>query len=335
MLTTFLATLTPMATLFLCIAIGFIVRKAKILPDNAGKVMAKLETWIFCPALGFYTTAKSFTVSLLTEHAKNLTLSLIATAVSMGIAIFLARFFVKERTPERGVYEYALTFSNGGYVGDPLVLALFGTIGLGFYKIYYLPLSIIIYTWGISTLVPGGTDRGGFFKKLCNAPTISILLGMLVGITGLGAVLLPGGETVNFFESTLNSLKGCMGPVAMLLCGFTVAGYNMKNMLLQKKVYIATFLRLFVLPTIIISLVFCLKTAANSLFSLSIDNSVLFLTFFSTATPLGMNTIVYPESYGGDPKTGASMALISHTLCVVTIPLLYAVMVALFGSPSF
>ena len=235
MLTTFLATLTPMATLFLCIAIGFIARKAKILPENAGKVMAKLETWIFCPALGFYTTAKSFTVSLLTEHAKNLTLSLIATAVSMGIAIFLARFFVKERCPERGVYEYALTFSNGGYVGDPLVLALFGTIGLGFYKIYYLPLSIVIYTWGISVLVPGNTNRGGFFKKLCNAPTISILLGMLAGITGLGAVLLPGGETVNFFESTLNSLKSCMGPVAMLLCGFTVAGYNMKTCFCKRK----------------------------------------------------------------------------------------------------
>ena len=158
---------------------------------------------------------------------------------------------------------------------------------------------------------------------------------MVVGITGLGSILLPGGDTVNFFESTLNSLKSCMGPVAMLLCGFTVAGYDMKHMLLQKKVYIATFLRLFVLPAIMVTLVFGLKTLANRAFGLSIDNSVLFLTFFSTATPLGMNTIVYPEAYGGDPKTGASMALISHTLCVVTIPLLFAVMVALFGMPSF
>ena len=106
-------------------------------------------------------------------------------------------------------------------------------------------------------------------------------------------------------------------------------------MLLQKKVYIATFLRLFVLPTVIVALVYGLKTLANSAFGLSIDNSVLFLTFFSTATPLGMNTIVYPEAFGGDPKTGASMALISHTLCVVTIPLLFAVMVSLFGMPNF
>ena len=55
MLDTFLATLNPMLTLFICIAVGYIANKTKILPENAGKVMAKLETWIFCPALSFST----------------------------------------------------------------------------------------------------------------------------------------------------------------------------------------------------------------------------------------------------------------------------------------
>ena len=50
-MTTFLETLTPMLTLFLCIAIGFVLIKTKILPESASKVMAKMETWIFFPAL--------------------------------------------------------------------------------------------------------------------------------------------------------------------------------------------------------------------------------------------------------------------------------------------
>jgi predicted permease len=62
---------------------------------------------------------------------------------------------------------------------------------------------------------------------------------------------------------------------------------------------------------------------------------VLFLTFFFCATPLGLNTIVFPEAYGGDPETGASMALISHLLCLVSIPLFFALMVTLFGRPTF
>ena len=52
---------------------------------------------------------------------------------------------------------------------------------------------------------------------------------------------------------------------------------------------------------------------------------------FFAAMPLGLNTVVFPEAYGGNPETGASMALISHTLCIVSIPLMYALMTLLFG----
>lgn len=364
MLNTFLATLKPMLMLFLCIAVGFVARKAKLLPENAGKVMAKMETWIFCPALGFITMAKSFTVAKIQAHATNLLLSCLGVAVSLSLAILLARFFAKRGSEEHGVYKYALTVGNGGYVGDPLVLALFASVGLGFYKTFYLPLNILIYTWGISVLVPSGQNKGNIFKKLLNAPTVGLLIGMVVGITGLGKLIVPSadmtvleplmengkvvienGKTVyqevvkdldtNFFEATLNTLKSCMGPVAMLLCGFTVAGYPMKEMLTQKKVYIASILRLFVLPAIIIAVLFGVKTLVNLAFHTEIDNNVLFLAFFAYATPLGLNTIVYPEAFGGNPKTGASMALISHTLCVLSIPLMFALMTAIFGKPIF
>ena len=124
MLKTFLATLSPMFNLFLCIAIGFIARKAKLLPDNAGKVMAKMETWIFCPALSFMTMVRFCTVDTISTHATNIVLASISVSCAMAIAIPLAKLFVRQNTPERGVYAYALAFANSGYVGDPIVLAL-------------------------------------------------------------------------------------------------------------------------------------------------------------------------------------------------------------------
>jgi hypothetical protein len=41
MLDTFLATLSPMLSLFLFIAIGFVIKKMNILPEGSGKVLAK------------------------------------------------------------------------------------------------------------------------------------------------------------------------------------------------------------------------------------------------------------------------------------------------------
>lgn len=325
MLDTFFATLSPMLTLFICMAIGFTACKTKILPENSAKVMAKMETWIFCPALSFVTMARNCTVQTIGAHAINITVAVCSVLLALGISIFLARFFVKTKCAERGVYMYALAFANSGYVGDPLVLSLFGDMALSYYKLFCLPLTITIYTWGISVLVPSGENKKSLFKKLLNAPTVALLLGIIFGLSGLGT-MLPAPML-----GTLDSLKACMGPVGMLLAGFTVAKYNLPTMLKNKRVYIATALRLTAIPAVIITALYSFKTLLSLMLATPIDDTVLFLAFFALAAPLGLNTVIFPEAFGGDPETGAAMTMISHTLCVLTIPILLAAMVAIFG----
>ena len=281
MLTTFLATLTPMLMLFFCILVGFVARKTQILPENAGKVMAKLETWIFCPALNIVTMATYCSPASLGQHGVNVTLSAIAVCLSVGIAIPLSRLFVREKSPLRGIYMYALAFANSGYMGDPIVQALFGDAALSYYKLYCLPVTLGIYTWGISVLVPNGAQKGSVWKKILNAPTVAMFLGMAVGLCGLGQYM-PA-----FVVNSLNALKACMGPVAMLLAGFTIAGYSLPRMLKNGRVYGASLLRLTLLPAVLIVVLFAVQTLAEGLFSVSIGNAALFLCFFATATPLG------------------------------------------------
>ena len=122
-----------------------------------------------------------------------------------------------------------------------------------------------------------------------------------------------------------------MGPCAMLLAGITIARFNLLEMLKNKKVYLATALRLFVFPLFSVALLFGIKELANAAFSLDIGNNVLYLGFFATGSALGLNTVVFPEAYGGDPRTGAAMALISHTFCVISIPLLFAFLSSVLG----
>ncbi len=342
MIETFLATLTPMLTLFICIVAGFVLRKTKILPENAGKVMAKLEMWVFCPALSFATMARFFTVETLSTHATNIIISCVSVGLALAISIPLSTVFIRKKCYDRGVYQYALAFGNSGYVGDPLVLAIFGEIGLAFYKLACLPITTVIYTWGMSVLVPKGEKKQSVLKKIMTPPTVAMLIGMAAGlICGAAASNVPAGSTAYdvlfpaFIISTMDSLKACMGPVAMILAGITIANYDFKTLLKNKKVYIATALRLIVIPTVILGTLFGLKELANALFGLAVDNTAIILLFFAIAAPLGLNTVVFPEAYGGDPKTGASMAMISHTLCVITIPIMFALLMAVFGGNTW
>ena len=333
MLETFLATINPMLTLFICIVIGFVLSKLKLLPENASKVMAKLETYIFCPALSFYTMARNCTVKNIGNHGINIILFSVVCAVAIAISYLLNGFFVKDKKSyDRGVYLYALAFANIGYVGDPLVLSLFGDLGLSYYKLACLPLSILIYIWGISVLVPKKEGKGKFsaLKNIANPPTIALIVGIIVGLLGGGNFIMGEEGNLNVIGSTLNNLKNCMGPVAMIIAGCTVAQYKIKPMLTNKKVYIATAFRLILIPALLVPMVFGLKTLMNVCFNLSINNFIVHLAFVALGAPLGLNTVVFPEAYGGDAKTGAGMAMISHTLCVITIPLLYALVAILF-----
>ena len=102
----------------------------------------------------------------------------------------------------------------------------------------------------------------------------------------------------------------------MVLTGFVIGGYRISELLTNKKVYIATGLRLIVLPLILVGV----------LWLLGADRLTLLLTVFAYSTALGLNTVVIPAAYDSDTKTGASMAMISHLGSIVTIPLLYSLL---------
>ena len=59
---------------------------------------------------------------------------------------------------------------------------------------------------------------------------------------------------------------------------------------------------------------------------LGADDNTLVMCLFGFATPLGLNTVIFPAAYGGDTATGAAMAMVSHTVCVVTIPIMYVLL---------
>ena len=113
--------------------------------------------------------------------------------------------------------------------------------------------------------------------------------------------------------SALDGAGKCQGPVAMLLAGFVIGGFDVKQMLTDKKVYAASGLRLLIIPAAML-LVMCLIGAPEN---------IQLMALIAFATPLGLNTVVYPAAYGGDTRPGASMAMVSHVLCVITIPLMY------------
>ena len=215
----------------------------------------------------------------------------------------------------RKIATYGLSFSNFGFMGNAVMQALFPEIFLE-YSVFTLPLWIIIMLWGVPYLLvsdsrEGKVSIGERLKPLLNPMIICMLIGMVLGLTGVAAHLPTSVKDV------ISVSGGCMSPVAMLLTGITVAKTSLPKLLKKPRVYVLTAVRLLLFPLIFIAIFAFIPKGTV------ITETFLICAAASLAMPLGLNTIVVPGAYGKDTTDAASMALISHVISIATIPVVF------------
>ena len=307
-MTVFISTLSQMAFLFLLIVIGYLLTRFRIIGESAPSLLSKLENWIFIPALVLGTFMNNFTVAQFASSGKFILGGAVVVLIGAPIAVLISRLCAKDDYT-RGLYTYGLAFSNFGFMGNAVVSALFPDVFMN-YLIFVLPFWILIYLWGVpSLLMPkkeGGSSVLSGLKNLINPMFIGMVAGMIFG-------LLPF-EMPTFFTAAVSSLGACMSPVAMLLTGMTVATIPLKRIFSRVSVYVISAVRLLLFPLVGLGVLLLFP---------DIPQDVALCSICALAMPLGLNTIVIPSAYGRDTTVGAGMALISHVLSVLTIPLIF------------
>lgn len=307
-MTVFLSTLNQMAVLAIFMLAGFICQRIKLLPDSTATVLSRLETYLIMPAYILNTFISNCTPEILSERLPLLMWGAIVAVLSVAIAYPVGHAFSKEQ-PLKNIYRYSVAIANAGFMGNAVMLGVFGEEMLFNYMIFMMPLYVVIYSWGMVMLMPAGGERKNPLKNLINPVCISLVLGMLLGIL---SIQLPG-----FVTTVLSNTGSCMAPLAMLLTGFTIGTYSLKKLVADKKVYIISVLRLLVIPAFFALVLGLLK----------MDESYMPLAICAVAMPMGLNTVVIPAAYCEDTSAGASMALISSVLSIGTIPLVFAFLV--------
>lgn len=289
--------LSQLFFLYVFILLGYMFGKCKKgLNDHAG-MLSFLAVNLFLPAKVFGSFSKYFTVSYISENYKLILLSVALLIVLHFAGKLVAKLF-KSSLDEKGIYAYTVTISNYGYLGYALIEGVFGSIALTDMILFCLPFSIYTYTVGY-VVVTGGKIS---LKRLMNPITVASFLGMLVGLSGL--------QIPDLIGNVLTSASSCLGPITMLLTGLTLSEYSLKRMLGDIKVYLLTSVRLVVLPLFVFLTFMAFKL-----------ESYMVPALMMTAMPSGLNTIIFPKNNGRSPELGAKMALVSHALSCITLPI--------------
>ena len=285
-----------LSILYIFLLAGWLIGKLKKDKASHSDILSVLLVNIFLPCKVFNTFSNNFSSSYFLDNFYLPLSALILLVVLATVSHFASKLLTK-KPYERKVYKYSFAITNYAYLGYTLIGSVFGEEILAKFMLFAIPFIIYTYTVGY-VLLTGGKKP---IKKLLNPITVSIVLGMIVGLTGL-----PIPKVVS---STVSMASACVGPLSMILTGMTLSTFVIKELVCDKTAYIFSALRLIVIPGIIY--LFCRL--------LQID-TLLPMMLIITCMPCGLNTIVFPKLIGEDCKPGARLALITHIFSIATLP---------------
>lgn len=318
MFETFTIALEQMLRVILLLALGYAFNKLKLVPRSTEHVLSRFVVLLFLPSLTLYSNMMECKVTSLAEYSQWVIYGAVFCFLAIGLSIVLGNRFGKGDAAIAGVYRYAFAIPNGGAVGTPVMLALYGTAGLFQYNLFNFVSTIMTYAWGVPQLLPHDAERPTFrsvFKQLFNLNFIAMLLGMALGLLG-APNWMPG-----FVVTAIDGLADCYVVVSLLMIGFSIADYPVREFLGEKKLYAYTLIRMLLIPGLFLSVLFAAKAP------------LMFCTMMAIhyASPCGMNVVVYPAAYGQDCKLGAGMVVVTSVVSILVLPLLYTVVQTFFG----
>ncbi len=296
------AILTQMVVLFCAMAMGYVACKARIIHSAFNQAFSKLILHICMPGMILASVMN-------VPHQLSNQEVWVLLGISFGLHFFfivvalgIPRLFRLEKA-QGNLYRFMLIFSNVGFMGFPVVSAIFGPDAVFYASIFNIPFNLLAFTLGVYLVAGKGVKLSP--KKLLLSP------GILVSVAALVIYLLDIPFPA-FVKDTADLLGRITTPGAMLVIGATLAAIPLKRAFTQWKLYPLLVLKLLVLPV----------TVWLVLRPLVTNELMLGVTVVIAAMPVATNSTLFCNEYGGDAELSSIGVFLSTLFSVVTIPLL-------------
>lgn len=303
-----------MIQLFLILIVGWVGHKCRVFPDSAQTVLTKLVVYITTPCTILYSVLDNDNLPGLGTLLELLGVSVACYVVVGALSVAAVRLM---RVPEgsRGTYVCMLLFTNCGFIGFPVVQAIFGPEAVFYASVLNIPFYPALYTFGVYLLMRDSARRGGGEKKLelkwstlISPCMVASLLAVLLALTGWG---LPGVLT-----DTIGTIGNITTPGALLVIGISIAKQPLRQVLGSPRIYIMAALRLVVLPVLVwLGLHFFLT-----------DPMLLGVAVVAFAMPTGTMVSMLAGEYHADQPSSVQGVFLTTLLSMATIPVLMAVL---------
>ncbi len=289
--------------MFLLILTGFIAARVGAVKAESRAALSDLLMNIVLPAMIINSYITEFDPSIL----NNLVKAVIASFGMMGVAMVASVLVcLKNKDPDMPLIRYAMAAGNCGYMGFPLISALFGNEGLLYASIFNTAYNIYVWTIGVRSLEKE-KSRGGLntLLELIKKPAlVAVFIGIVIYLAQI-----PVPEIIH---QPIELLGNMNTPLSMFITGMIMAEGGVFRTAKDKRLWETVFMRLIVCPAL--ALLFGRITG--------IGGMVGAVTILLSGCPCASFTSVFAVRYHYDESLAAGLVVISTLLSIFTLPLL-------------
>ena len=291
-----------MGILITIVVPGYALCKLGYMGDKFDQKLSSIVIDVTCPAL----ILSSVMGAELPDRSLILPLLGIGFLTYILLLVFgfwVPRFVAKSRD-EQGMIGFALMFANVGFIGYPIVSAIFGPKAVFYAALLNIPNTFFIFTAGVM-LVKGEHNMKSLSAKVLFSPAM---------IAAFVAALMVafGVRTPDIIARPVTMVGNITIPAALMVIGSSMARLPLKEIIGSPKVYVASLLRLVVVP---LSVYFLFRFCGVSDVINNINTVII-------AMPVASYGTMFCLKYGRNPSLMTEMTFVTTLGSILTIPLI-------------
>lgn len=296
--------LNQMLILFIFMFLGILLNRVGIINTDFNQRITKMIIHVTMPCM--------ILASVLKQDGERDMHALIILAI-VGIAFyiilpivaFLMVHFFPVRTERKGLYMFMTIYGNVGFMGFPVLNAIYGPQAVFYAAIINIAFNISIYTYGVIIMHYKKETTAALSIKSILSPGVS--LSIFAVFVYIFRIPFPAPLT-----SALTSLGDMTVPLAMIVIGATLGTMHLKEMFNDWALYPYVLFRQFVLPL----------CAFPFLRLFLKDELILGVSFILLMMPIANTSVLFANLYDGDAKLAAKGVFFTTLLSIVSIPVL-------------
>ncbi|MBR4320453.1 MAG: AEC family transporter [Oscillospiraceae bacterium] len=226
--------------MFILILVGALCFKLKLLSKETVSQISGFVLKVVNPIVILMAYQREFRGDLV----RNLGFTFILSVTAYIIAMLIAYLCIRNKEGRETVIErFSCIYSNCGFMGIPLVQAMFGYEGVFYLTAFLTVFNTLVWSHGVMQM-SGEKSLKSLGKVLRSPAIIAIFLGMILFFAG---ITLP-----EVLAETLKEIGSLNTPLAMIVAGATIIQTDLLKVFQKPRVFYICFLKLLLIPVLTI-----------------------------------------------------------------------------------